>query len=192
MVTRIWLLSGEPAVGKSTAVSKILLELRTAAFTPGGVLTREIRSHGEREGFRLVDVSSDESGILAEVKGVVGPKLGRYRVNLSALSTLGVSALERARSRSDVIVVDEVGPMELMSPEFRRAIHGTVLEEKAKPALCAVHKRFQDPLIQELRESSEAVEREITFENRDVIPMEVSVEIIQYLRGSNRGSGVAL
>jgi nucleoside-triphosphatase len=178
--TRIWLLTGEPSVGKSTAVSKILLSIRTAGYLPGGVVTREIRSHGERLGFSIVDISSEKSDILADVKGIIGPRLGKYRVNLKALSTIGVDALASAISRSDVMVVDEIGPMELMSPEFRKAIHLTVLETP-KPALCAVHKRFQDPLIDEIRKSPESLEQEITFENRDELPAIVAKDIIQYL-----------
>jgi nucleoside-triphosphatase len=185
LTLRIWLITGEPAVGKSTAISKILFDLRTAGYAPGGVLTREIRSHGEREGFQLMDVSTDQSKILADIKGITGPRVGKYRVNLNVLSTLGVAALEHASAKSDVIAIDEVGPMELLSPEFRRAIHSTVLEINNKPALCAVHKRFQDPIIDELRSSKEAIEAEITFENRDDLPLEVSKDIIQYLRRSN-------
>jgi nucleoside-triphosphatase len=184
MTVRIWLLTGEPAVGKSTALSRILLEIRTAGFAPGGAITREIRSHGEREGFRLTDISSDESEILADVKGITGPKVGKYRVSLKSLATLGVLALQHASERSDLVAVDEVGPMELLSPEFRRAIHSSVLES-TKPALCAVHKRFQDPLIEELRASKETVEQEITFENRDELPREVSKDIIHYLTSKN-------
>ena len=168
-------------MGKSTAISRILLHLRTAGYNPGGVLTREIRSHGEREGFRLTDISSDESEILADVKGITGPRIGKYRVDLKTLSTLGVSALQHAALQSDVIAVDEVGPMELLSPEFRRAIQTTVIKVN-KPAVCAVHKRFQDPLIEELRKSNVSAETEITFENRDDIPLETSKDIIQYLR----------
>ncbi len=162
-------------------MSRILLQLRTAGYSPGGVLTREIRSHGEREGFQLADISSDGSEILADVKGITGPRIGKYRVNLKTLSTLGVNALQHAALQSDIIAVDEVGPMELLSPEFRRAIQSTVLKVN-KPAVCAVHKRFQDPLIEELRNSEVSVENEITFENRDEIPLETSKDIIQYLR----------
>lgn len=190
MGTRIWLLTGEPAIGKSTAISKILLGVRTAAYAPGGVLTREIRSRGEREGFRLVDVSSEKSEVLAEVKGITGPRLGKYRVNLNALASIGVEALNYASARSDMIVVDEIGPMELMSPEFRKAIRLAVLETKIKPALCAIHKRFQDPLIEEIRNSPESFEQEITFENRDELPPQLSKDIIRFLESKKSDGGM--
>ncbi len=188
LTIRVWLLTGEPAIGKSTALSRILLQVRSAGFAPGGVLTREIRSHGEREGFQLIDISSEKSEILAGVKVITGPRIGKYRVNLKSLSGLGVEALQHALQNSDLIAVDEVGPMELLSPEYRRAIQAAVLLN-TKPALCVVHKRFQDPLIEELRASNDAVEQEITFENRNELPDELSKDIIRVLKTRNETGG---
>ena len=184
---RIWLITGEPAAGKSTALSKIILDVKTVGFTVGGVLTREIRKRGEREGFRLIDLGSEESEILANVTGIVGPRIGKYRVDLRTLSGLAVRALEHARVSSDLVAVDEVGPMELLSPEFRKQVRLSVLET-AKPAVCVVHKRYEDPLIEELKESSETSEFEITFENREILPSELSKDIISQLRASESGS----
>ena len=181
LATRIWILTGDPAIGKSTALSRILLELRKKGYVPGGVIAREIRSHGEREGFQLVDISSDETEILAAVKGITGPRIGKYKVNLRALSTLGVEAVEKAVTKSDVIAIDEIGPMELLSPEFRRAIRFGTLETRETPAVCVMHKRFQDPLIDELRNSPEVTEEEVTFENRNELPVDVAKNIIRYL-----------
>jgi nucleoside-triphosphatase len=122
------------------------------------------------------------------VKGITGPKIGKYRVNLKVLSNLGVGALNRAAQSSDLIAVDEIGPMELLSPEFRRALHSYVIDPN-KPALCIVHKRFQDPLIEELRASGNSVESEITFENRDQLPDELSKDIIQFLKSTPESGG---
>lgn len=182
---RIWLLTGEPGSGKSTALSKILLEVKTNGYTVGGVLTREIRSHGEREGFQIIDVSTEESDVLAQVAGVKGPRIGKYRINLNSLSTLAVKALRYAKERSDLITCDEVGPMELLSPEFRRAARDAVFESR-KPCICVVHKRFTDPLIDELRASDEAVEVEVTYENRDEVSLDVGMQVIQLLSTKER------
>jgi nucleoside-triphosphatase len=184
---RIWLITGEPAAGKSTALSKIILDVKTEGYTVGGILTREIRKRGEREGFRLIDLASEESEILANVSGIVGPRIGKYRVDLKTLSGLAVKALEHAKTTSDLVACDEVGPMELLSPEFRRDVRLAVLDTN-KPAVCVVHKRYEDPLIKELKESGETSEFEITFENRDSLPTEISEDIISLLQSSEAGS----
>lgn len=161
-------------------MSRLLLFIRAKGYTVGGVLTREIRSHGEREGFKLVDLSTEESDTLASVGGNVGPKIGKYRVNLKTLSDLGVKALLHAKENSDLIVCDEVGPMELLSPEFKKAIRSAIFET-SKPCVCVVHKRFAEPLIEEIRSSPESSEFEVTYENRAEVPQEVAGEALEYL-----------
>ena len=133
----IWIITGEPGAGKSTAVSRILFLIRSQGFTVGGILTREVRSHGEREGFSLVDVSSEETMNLASsVIPISGPRIGKYHVDLKSLSSLGVRALRNAKEKSDVIVCDEVGPMELLSPEFRSCIRMHPRNKRQAVCLC--------------------------------------------------------
>jgi nucleoside-triphosphatase len=182
MATRIWLLTGDPGSGKSTALSRILLAVRSQGFTVGGMITREVKKRGERTGFMMIDLATEESVMLAGVGGL-GPRIGKYRVNLNSLSSLAVNALEHARETSDLVACDEVGPMELLSPDFRRAVHASVLETK-KPAICVVHKRYSDPLIDELRSSADAKEFEITIENRETVSTEIQKDIIRFLSGS--------
>jgi nucleoside-triphosphatase len=177
---RIWILTGEPGSGKSTALSRILLAVKSKGFTVGGIITREIRNKGERLGFNIVNLATDETGILASATGITGPRIGKYRISLNSLAGIAVNALEFAREHSDLVVCDEVGPMELLSPEFRRAVHSSILES-SKPAICVVHKRYADPLIEELRSSPEAVEEELTFENRDLVQVELQKDIIRFL-----------
>src|SRR5487761_6422 len=179
---RLFLITGDPGSGKTTVVSRIILAIKTRGYTVGGVLTREIRSHGERQGFRLVDLSTDESAPLATAESKLGPKVGKYHVDLKTLATLAVKALEHARATSDVIVCDEVGPMELFSPEFRKAVAGSILDS-SKPCLCVVHKRLADPLIDEIKTREESKLFEVSFENREEIPQIVSEEMLDLLEG---------
>lgn len=174
---RIWLIEGEPGSGKTTALSRIILAVKSRGYTVGGLLTREIRSHGEREGFRIVNIATEESEILSHVKGILGPRIGKYRVNLRGLSSIAVKALEYARENSDLIVCDEVGPMELLSPDFRRAVRESVLGS-SRPSVCVIHKRYSDQLIDDLRNSEESVVVEVNYETRETIPSEVAEDVV--------------
>jgi nucleoside-triphosphatase len=183
--TRIWIITGDPGSGKTTALSKILLDVKSAGYTVGGVLTRELRSRGERLGFRIVDLSTEESATLASVSNPSGPRVGKYRVDLKSLSGLAASALARARAKSDLVVCDEIGPMELYSPEFRRGIKEAIIDS-GKPSLCVVHKRLTDPLIDQIRSLDSTVGYEITYENRGKLPREISSEILSVLSAGEK------
>jgi len=160
----IWLVTGSPGIGKSTAVSKVLVKLKSAGVIVGGCTTSEKRSRGVRTGFEIRDLSSGRTGELASSASKIGPRVGRYRVNLADLARVGGGGLEAASSSSELIVVDEVGPMELVSPEFRRGVRLCI--DSGRPMLAVVHERLEDDLLKELREKAAAAFT-LTVENRD-------------------------
>ena len=171
----IWLVTGPPGAGKSTLVSRVVLRLKSAGVIVGGCSTGERRSNGRRTGFEVKDLTTGSVGTLATAAGGLGPKVGKYRVNLNDLSKVGAAGLLKAAEISEVIVIDEVGPMELVSPEFRRAVGACV--ESGKPLLAVVHERLDDDLLNELRENA-AKSVSLTPENRIEAAEEVASEIL--------------
>jgi len=176
----IWLVTGSPGVGKSTTVSKVVMKLKSAGVIVGGCTTSEKRAGGARTGFEIRDLSSGTAGELASATSKVGPRVGRYRVNLMDLARIGGGALESASNSSELIVVDEVGPMELVSPEFRKGIRKCI--DSGKPMLAVVHERLEDDLLNELRKRAEAVVT-LTVENRDSAAGELSEALLKAVGG---------
>lgn len=110
--------TGKPGIGKTTIIERVLEQLDVEA---GGFYTREIREGGSRVGFSIVGLHG-ERGMLAHVD-LDGPyRVGRYGVNRDDLERVGVAAIERAMESSDLIVMDEIGRMELCSEAFRSAV----------------------------------------------------------------------
>ena len=113
-----YLLTGSPGTGKTTAIRQAIARTKARA---GGFYTEEIRSGGTREGFRIVTLDGQE-GILAHVE-ITGPhKVSKYGVDTTSLDKLGVSAIHQAIKENDLIVIDEIGKMELFSPHFEEAV----------------------------------------------------------------------
>ncbi|MFH1638933.1 MAG: nucleoside-triphosphatase [Chloroflexota bacterium] len=115
---RICLLTGQPGTGKTSLIKTVAGEF---AGNAGGFYTEEIRSQGTRLGFRLVTLDG-ESGTLAHIKIKSPHRVGRYGVDLDALEHLGVTAVLRAVDGCDLIVIDEIGKMELFSDSFKEAV----------------------------------------------------------------------
>jgi nucleoside-triphosphatase len=176
----IWLVTGPPGVGKSTLVSKVILRLKSAGVIVGGCTTFERRSKGARVGFEVVDLSSGRKGELASLDSKLGPRVGRYRVNLSDLADIGAAGLSAASSTSELIVIDEVGPMELVSPEFRRAVKKCI--DSGKPLLAVVHERLEDDLLSELRSEARVVST-LSVENRDSTAEELGSALLAAVGG---------
>jgi len=176
----IWLVTGSPGIGKSTAVSRIIMKLKSSGVIVGGCTTSEKRTGGVRTGFEIRDLSSGRTGELASATSRVGPRVGRYRVNLTDLGKIGGAALEAASSASELIVVDEVGPMELVSPEFRKGVRSCI--ESGKPMLIVAHERLEDDLLNELRGKAEAI-LTLTVENRDATADELAETLLKAVGG---------
>ena len=87
----------------------------------GGFFTEEIRSGGVRLGFRLITLDG-ESAILAHVNIHSRYRVSKYGVNIDNLDRIGVSALYQAAGECDLVVIDEIGKMELFSASFREAV----------------------------------------------------------------------
>jgi nucleoside-triphosphatase len=163
-------ITGPPGVGKSTVVHKVI-EMCKSHITVGGILTRDRRVKGKRFGFEIMDIASGTQGQLADLWGK-GPRVGHYHVNLENLDNIGVHALENALT-CDLIVVDEVGPMELQSDKFIQAVEKVIASEM--PILAVVKLGYSHPLAQTIRRTFKIIT--VTKENRDSFPAEIAEEL---------------
>ena len=158
-------ITGMPGVGKSTIVQNVVSLIRERGYRVGGVSCPEIREGENRVGFDIIDLLSGRRGVLSHVRLSSGPYVGKYHVNLSDLSEVGVTALNNAVSESDIVVIDEVGPMELQGKDFQEAVIRAM--ESQKPVLGIVHWRIKYPLIERIKGRSDVKIYEVTPQNRD-------------------------
>lgn len=159
------LLTGRPGCGKTTVVIRTVEQVGRDRCS--GFYTEEVRSQGRRIGFDVVSLEGHRAP-LARV-GEEGPRVGRYGVQLDEFEQVGVSALERGLDRRDhLLVVDEVGKMELFSDRFRSVL-SRLLEESKSPVLGTLM-RGRDRLVDRLRTSPNTRTIEVTVENRDDLP----------------------
>lgn len=114
----VYLLTGKPGTGKTSLIKQVVAGLGSGA---GGFYTEEIRSEGTRLGFKLISLDGHEA-ILAHTGFNKRFRVGKYGVDVDSLDRVGVAALRRAVEQSELIVVDEIGRMELFSADFREVV----------------------------------------------------------------------
>ncbi len=155
-------------MGKSTLVHKAS---EAAKIKVVGVLARDKRIKDRRVGFELLDLGSGRTGVLADETGD-GPQLGKYKVRLDDLDRIGAKAIEDALNR-DLIVVDEVGPMELSSRRFVGAVEKAIASDK--PMLVVLHQWSMHPLAKKIRKNFRVIT--VTMQNRDALRDELTEEL---------------
>ncbi len=151
-------ITGAPGSGKSTVCRNVLKKL---ACTCGGMTSADIREKGERLGFEIRDIATGNQGVLAHKKGT-GPRVGSYHVNLRDLKTIGVNAIKNAMN-SELIVIDEIAPMEFKSPEFIHAVEGALGSDRNM--LVVLHQKSNHPIAERIRK--EFLVYTVTPENRE-------------------------
>lgn len=161
-------LTGTPGVGKSTVARKVVERIHGEGARVGGMTSGDLRSGSRRVGFEIRNVMTREAGVLAHVNQPTGPRIGKYRVKSEDLDKIGTEAILSAIKDGDLIVIDEVGPMELTSGRFKDAVQAALAS--GKPLLGTVHRNAQDPLVRAIRSASGIEIIEVTYENRDGLP----------------------
>jgi nucleoside-triphosphatase len=168
-------LTGEPGCGKTTAIKKTHQLLAAQGRKMGGVISGELRERGVRVGFSLEDLSTHEMGTLAHVAQKDGPTVGRYRVNLADIQRIAVTAIKHAILEADVILVDELGPMELNSMPFIHAVEMALATPKH--FVGTIHKRASHYLVAEIKSNPAYQILEVTRNNRDELPKAITERI---------------
>jgi nucleoside-triphosphatase len=159
------LLEGRPGSGKTTAAGRVVQLLRERGIQPEGFLTAEIRAAGHRVGF-TIELLDGRRAMLAHVKLPGPPVVSRYGVDLAAFEELVVPALAAVPAGS-IVVLDELGKMELTSQPFRDA----VLELLERPlATLATVQLAGNPFTDRLKNDARTELVRITAANRDELP----------------------
>jgi nucleoside-triphosphatase len=171
-VSKLIAITGRPGVGKTTLLFKVMDLLKGERIKVCGFICPEVRSGGRRIGFKIIDVMTNEQSWLAR-EGKGNKMVGKYYLNEGA-GKIAKDAIERARQECEVIVIDEIGPMEMKIEGVREAINEAL--NSGKVVLAVVHRSIKG--IVTFRRF------EVNLNNREHLHEEVFKEIMKLLRQS--------
>ena len=165
-MANVYLLTGSPGTGKTTVIRQAVAMSKVKA---GGFYTEEIRTGGTRQGFRIVTLDGHDA-TLSHVDFSGSYRVSKYGVNVQNLDNVGVNAIDRAIEESDLIVIDEIGKMELFSPRFREAVLKAI--DSGKKVLGTIM-LSPNPFADDIKHSPNVKVIEVTRANHDQVLREI-------------------
>jgi nucleoside-triphosphatase len=159
------LIEARPGAGKTTAIARLAELLRDADIAVSGFLTTEMREAGRRVGF-TIETFTGERGLLAHVDIKGPPRVGRYGVDVEEFERLALPALAAPNERA-VVLIDELGKMELASEPFRKRV--SELFERPLPLVATVQ-TARHPFTDAVKRRSDVSTITLTAANRDRLP----------------------
>lgn len=125
-VGRTLILTGRPGIGKTTIIKAVIAQLADRA---GGFYTEEILGAGGRKGFRLITLAG-RSDVIAHIDIRSRSQVGRYGVKVEVIDRVGAGAIQAAVEHNPIVIIDEIGKMELFSSPFQGAVLKAVSSPK--------------------------------------------------------------
>jgi nucleoside-triphosphatase len=160
------LITGKPGVGKTTLVRKIVERMRSVTMV--GFYTSEIRSKKKRSGFELRGIRG-ERRVLAHVNIQSRHRVGRYGVDIAGFEAF-LDRLDLLNPGVGLVVIDEIGKMELFSNRFRTMLRAVLDSNRQLIATIALH---GGGLIQEIKTRPDVHLLEVDLGNRDYLVEEI-------------------
>jgi nucleoside-triphosphatase len=161
------LLTGPPGVGKTTVIQKVLSGIEISA---GGFYTHEMRRGGRRVGFAVKTLDGAE-GSLAHIDYPGRYRVGRYGVDIGRFEAMALPAMERALREKALIVIDEIGRMELFSRRFQEVVLW-ILDQDERHLLGVIH-QGRGPFVASIKQRGDVEVIVVSHVNRDELPLQI-------------------
>ncbi|MDZ7744082.1 MAG: nucleoside-triphosphatase [Bacteroidota bacterium] len=129
--SKVYLVSGGKASGKTKSIKKIIYLLRQRGLNPGGIYSEGFWENGERSHYEVVGVAREERALLCSSR--VKPSwfgAGKYFFNPEGVR-LGSEILMKNCGEHDLLLIDEVGRLETKKMLWYDAIQKLLANNQA-------------------------------------------------------------
>ena len=175
----IGILTGPVGIGKTTIAERVIGMARRQGILGGGLLAPAMKnSCGQKVGIWGMDAMTAERRILARTDRTLGgPTIGPYSFDTQALNW-SIDVLRNAILTCDLVVVDEIGKLELWQGIGLAPILPHLARGEAHNALILV----RDSLLSELQTRLQPVEQAVFTadeQNRDGLSAHLLAHFVQ-------------
>lgn len=155
------LITGFPRVGKTTLITSIIEEMQKEVV---GFVTEEVRENNRRIGFEIKTYSGRKLLLASKRNTTSRYRVASYGVYLENLDKIIEHLSEELLTTNyELIIIDEIGKMELFSSKFRKFVTGCL---EMKKVLGTIMRRDND-FTRQIKSRADTTLFEITVSNRD-------------------------
>lgn len=170
------LITGNPRVGKTTLINNIISQLKKSVT---GFVTNEIKEGGRRIGFSIKTLSGLEVPLASKYNETSNYRVANYGIYLENINKI-VAELEKEIEKSsyDLIIIDEIGKMELFSSSFKKFLNSCLEKQQV---LGTIMLKDNDYTLN-IKNRSDTKIFYLTINNRDTIKEKIIAELSQCLK----------
>lgn len=171
------LLTGARRVGKSTVCQRLAEEGRRRGKRVGGFVSPAVfNSQGEKTGAYLQDLRTGEMRPQYSTEADTSLRVGPFAMDELVLQW-GIRLVEEAlRAGDDLVIIDEIGPLELLRGEGFAPLLSALGDFPEAVVLIVVRPELVEALRERLAGAGHTTIwlMEVTMDNRDDVPGELA------------------
>lgn len=164
-------ITGLPGAGKTYILKHVTRMLSDQNVTIGGMIDEKTSDGRHSTGMTVTNIRTGESAVFAIPGFESKVTLGNLGVDLSLFESVAIEAIKTACEECDLIVIDEVGRVEVESRAFVDAVNDAL--DVDKPMIITLHKKSRNPLLQDIRRRDDVRILEVTPTNRNLLPHKI-------------------
>lgn len=172
-------ITGLPGSGKTCALMRVMEMLKESDLIIGGMMDEPVMDGRHIVGYTVRDILTGESQAFAGPETESKIMIGKIGVDLAKFEEISIKAIRNACEKCDIIVIDEIGKVEVESPGFVETVKEAL--DVDKPMILTLHKKSRNPLLQDIRRRDDVRILEVTPTNRNILPY----KIIRLMNGEN-------
>ena len=158
-------ITGAIGIGKTTVCRKFIEIARSQEYCCGGIITYKAPDRG----IIIEDIQTGRSKALASITDIYsGPRTKKYFFNPEGID-FGIQAIDKGASL-DVLLVDEMGHLELQGEGFVNAIE-LVKAGRVSNCILVIRKELISAFLHRLDTTPSVFE--VTIDNRNQLPEEI-------------------
>jgi len=154
------IVTGAIGIGKTTVCEKVVSILQSSGYSCGGILTYKAPD----ESLSILDIQTGEKKALASTDRIHhGPYTDKYFFNTEAIN-FGIRAIDKGAA-SDVLIVDEVGYLELGGEGFVKSLE-LIRAGRVRNSILVIRKELLSAFLARLGGKPTVFETTITTRNQ--------------------------